>query len=105
MWLVGEASGETALLLKPLNQQETTMETRSKLLLAALTLATLLPAGSIIMSTDAGAYPRWGSWPLRWHSQFRTQSVGANVIHSMYGNGKPCGLNMHLGSGGNCYIN
>ncbi len=74
------------------------MKTRSKLLLAALALATL--------STNADAYPRWGHWNphQHWSTRVPTRSTGSIVIRNLIGNG-PCGLNMHMGSGGNCYIN
>jgi hypothetical protein len=89
----------------PQPNKETTMKTHSKLFLAALALATLLPTGSVIVSTDAGAYPRWGHWTQHWYNRVPTQSVGSKAIRAAYGNGKPCGLTMHVGSDGNCYIN
>ena len=70
----------------------------TRLVLAALAVATLLPSVSVLMSTDAEAYGRRiPSWTTRWHSAIPTRSAGRAVIN--------CGLGWHMGGDGKCYIN
>ena len=70
----------------------------TRLVLAALAIATLLPSASILMSTDAEAYSpgRYSSW-ARWHNKVPTHSAGAAAIN--------CGPGWHMGDDGKCYIN
>jgi len=73
----------------------------TRLLLAALAIATLLPSASIMMSTDAEAYSPgryWGyAWRYRWLDKVPTHSAGAAALN--------CGLGWHMGGDGKCYIN
>jgi hypothetical protein len=89
-----------------------TTPTQSKLLklaIGALSIATLLPSASIIMSTEAGAYTRHGYYPpyLSYRSKIRWDNygnVGSYVIKNVVSR-DGCGLGWHVGGDGQCHIN
>jgi hypothetical protein len=71
------------------------MNTRTKLIIGALTLATLLPTGSLIISTDAAARPAFighrgppgGFWSYRLRDKMPVRSGGGAAMRSVINGG------------------
>ncbi len=88
-----------------------TQSRRLRFAIWALAIATLLPSGAVLTSTDAGAasyrryYPGYRVPYQRYNYANRVKLNATGSKTAIRSALNPCGLGWHVGGDGKCYLN